>query len=529
MNYNFDKLKSSFDNILKELEDICKSIDNLNDFEQSTGSRRPPISVKNVKSTKNSNLFRKCRLPDDQETTPMLGNIIGSAQECTAKLFMNEKKSLPMATKAYTSINQNFKHTESASSRIVEDEDILSENERLKIASFYNSMNCFVYVSRCTAELYELKREDEFDSLDSDPVKDYYLFLKNRENHAENDDDDQSKPIVNFMYINSGVPVLIFNSGLANYKIRKKELRIVLAERSTAFCMYEFKFNCLTEFENSEFTSVFRLSQTNSNTHFSQNSTINLNYQNEFFEKFFNVKKKNFFKEHFLKFSIRHFLEEFYSHIKQILMDKKNPSYQYKSLGFRSKVNSSTQLNEMSEKPKQYHYKSNHSLNSVASVIDTYQMVFAKQISSIESPSLIMCHFGVEAVPETKIKSGCLRVNTSFASLDAEKLTRSPKLVKQCSLSSNDVAPFKFDRSKYTLRRQHTNATCSAETTSNFSKSIFNLDDSKFLDSGKNLFRSFLVKNRKLKKSDISDPVNFSHVSHLDKPVAMGKRYKVDY
>ena len=34
---------------------------------------------------------------------------------------------------------------------------------------------------------------------------------------------------------------------------------------------------------------------------------------------------------------------------------------------------------------------------------------------------------------------------------------------------------------------------------------------------------------KKLRKSDISSPVSFNHVTHLDKPVAIGKRYKVNY
>lgn len=539
MDCNYDKLKSSFDNILKELDDICKSIDNLNDFEKGVVTSKPPISNNQrhakafwpKKLESKQNLFRKCRLPDDRETTPLLSNIIGSAQECTEKFFNNENNQmLPMETKSKTSQNQKFTITESKN-RIFEDVDFLSENERLKIASFYRSVNCFVYVSRCTAELYELKRQDEFDSVDNDPVKDYYLFLKNRQKNLN--EDNEPKPIVNFMYINSGVPVLIFNSGQPNYKIRKKNLRIVLAERSTAFCMYEFKFNCLEEFENSEFTSVFRLSQTSpahKTTHYNPNSTINLNYQNEFFEKYFSVRKKQLFKEHFLKFSIHEPLEEFYSNLKAIVIDKKNPSYHFNNFESKSKVNSSTQLDQIRDKPKQSHYRSTNSLNSVVSVIDTYQTIFAKQISSIESPSLILCHFSVDVGSDTKLKSACLRENMSFASLDVEINNPSQMLQKQCSLSSNDTTPFKFDKKKYELKRQNNNATCSSELKSNvLSKSVFNLEDIKFLDNGKNIFRSLLVKNRKLKKSDISDPLNFSHVSHLDKPVAIGKRYKVDY
>jgi hypothetical protein len=38
-----------------------------------------------------------------------------------------------------------------------------------------------------------------------------------------------------------------------------------------------------------------------------------------------------------------------------------------------------------------------------------------------------------------------------------------------------------------------------------------------------------LLKSKKFKKSDISSPINFNHVMHLDKPVPIGKRYKLNY
>jgi hypothetical protein len=43
------------------------------------------------------------------------------------------------------------------------------------------------------------------------------------------------------------------------------------------------------------------------------------------------------------------------------------------------------------------------------------------------------------------------------------------------------------------------------------------------------LFNSLNLKSKKFRKSDISAPVNFSHVTHLDKPVPIGKRYKLNY
>lgn len=56
---------------------------------------------------------------------------------------------------------------------VSEDADYLNPNEIARIECFYNSMGCYVYVGKCIAELYQIKREDEFDAIDSDPVNDY--------------------------------------------------------------------------------------------------------------------------------------------------------------------------------------------------------------------------------------------------------------------------------------------------------------------------------------------------------------------
>ena len=146
-----------------------------------------------------------------------------------------------------------------------QDDDYLKGSELAKIECFYSSMGCYVYVGRCLAELYQIKREDEFDHIDSDPVDDYREFMKNkrrqwrRENQNENesgrrkqqfaankfnrlfmslnepnnngnesssDTEDHSSSTnvksapVNYMYINSGVPVIVFNYG-ANPKRNK--------------------------------------------------------------------------------------------------------------------------------------------------------------------------------------------------------------------------------------------------------------------------------------------------------------------
>jgi len=40
---------------------------------------------------------------------------------------------------------------------------------------------------------------------------------------------------------------------------------------------------------------------------------------------------------------------------------------------------------------------------------------------------------------------------------------------------------------------------------------------------------SLRFKFKKLKKSDISGPVNFQHLTHIDQPVPIGRRYKLNY
>lgn len=161
--------------------------------------------------------------------------------------------------------------------RAADDDDYLSGAEIGKIECFYSSMGCYVYVGRCIAELYEIKRSDEDELFGTDPVDEYRefmrarqernhmmmrrnmgsqqpadtvttkvnkLFMMNQENVASDGDggggeggdggettseldgdnsttNNQNKSgAVNYMYINSGVPVIVFNYG-ANPKRNK--------------------------------------------------------------------------------------------------------------------------------------------------------------------------------------------------------------------------------------------------------------------------------------------------------------------
>lgn len=140
----------------------------------------------------------------------------------------------------------------------------LNDQEIVKIKCFYSSMGCYVHVSRSIAELYQLKRDDAFEELDNDPVNDYRLYMEKLESKKTEEqlEEDTAEKVAkqrnaNYMYINSGVPVIIFNYG-ANPK-RVKDLRVLLVERSTGFCMWQFKYNWLTHFKNSNNITVARV------------------------------------------------------------------------------------------------------------------------------------------------------------------------------------------------------------------------------------------------------------------------------
>lgn len=166
-----------------------------------------------------------------------------------------------------------------------EDCDYLSDQEISKIKCFYSSMSCYVYVNRSIAELYQMKIDDLLDELDNDPVNDYKIYMEQLENRRKNrfDEDDCindkdkneiNKRNVNYTYINSGVPVIVFNYDSSS--IREKDLRILLVERSTGFCMWQFKFDWLTHFENENNITVVRLSFNNKIINNNDSSNVSL-------------------------------------------------------------------------------------------------------------------------------------------------------------------------------------------------------------------------------------------------------------
>ena len=455
---------------------------------------------------------------------------------------------------------RNFKNDLISNHSSEIDNDYLSLQEVSKIECFYNSMGCYVYVSRCIAELYQIKREDEFDAMDNDPVNDYQVYMENirkkkflqkingdydnfNDENGENSNDNYfssssssstSKSNVNYMYINSGVPVIVFNYG-ANPK-RGKDLRILLAERSTGFCMWEFKFDKLTQYENSDDTTVIRLTLNNNNrpttngvtngvgdsttnNYSSSNSSLAynsnpqvINYQNEYFEKYFNSKGRHAHKEHLLKFVIKRDCDEFCFKLMKIMNDRRNSD-----LFVLNQVETTSKNN------------------------------FNKK-SFINSSSVIICHFDFLIYNNLE---KCLIRNSMSSSLTAfdSSANSSPTKPINNTTSNNLVNNKKHSTSTSTLVTHTNNGRPNFSRNESLRSSISNDDGNFSLNESitydltpdtNNLVKNHNnssesnnsnngVKYRKLKKSDISSPVNFSHVTHLDKPVPIGKRYKLNY
>ena len=573
---------------------------------------------------------------------------------------------------AIPQINQEIKSNEKkvelqidSKSSNIEDHDYLSPNEVAKIECFYNSMGCYVYVSHCVAELYQIKREDEFDSMDTDPVSDYHAFMKNRlkqrsrpkkppvrissdneksskvnknnENttdngfsvdigrdylsndevfmnpsDAQNDNDEYvNKSTVNYMYINSGVPVIIFNYG-ANPK-RKKDLRVLLAERSTGFCMWEFKFDRLTRYEDTNEMTVIRLTLNNSEAERNVYNTMNnnsylspptpfgysnlngaknaqflsqnsFNYHNEYFEKFFNSKGRHAHKEHMLKFAIKRDCDQFCYELAKIMNDRRNGDLFFNDLLINaepsSKSNSISQLNDLGGgyfTRNGPNYRSNNSLNSLNNSSIHPFIAQMPENAFLASSSVIICHFdfliynsttnliqtpsiakkledtasifknqSLSSLSLAKYDSGLKKPSGSALNLIKKSSIKPSNLLRKYSNSSSTIAPATLSLGKLVglnrkdsigstddhldidiLKTANDDASIASGVGSNAneSRSVIDFDEfrSRNLDSS---MKSVIVKYRKLRKSDISSPVNFNHITHLDKPVAIGKRYK---
>jgi hypothetical protein len=486
--------------------------------------------------------------------------------------------------------SNNCNINEESSDKNYENDDNLNINEISKIECFYNSMGCYVYVSRCIAELYQIKREDEFDAVDIDPVSDYYNYMKNKQHSIE------KKSSVNYMYINSGVPVIIYNYG-ANTK-RNKDLRILLVERSTGFCMFEFKFDGLTKFQNSNEMTVCRLTYNNLSNFESPknyenikkfsgfssaislltskmansvtyNNKINNNeqvfsYHNEYFEKYFNSKSRHAHKEHLLKFVIKKGCEEFYNELTKIMknhqnqhlfLHKENDSF----LNYLSKSSSAVESNHLFENKNDIinneeqikKYLSDASLSNNLELYHTAlpnNMAVSALPHNLNRSSVIICHFdfsvpkafspnvendkNINLAPKNEFMSSLTfdaQDTNSHKKSSIKPISKSVNLIRKYSNSSSSIlSPYNEedndtgleDYSKFDCTYDNSSLNSSILTTNTFNGSISN---------NRNPIKDILIKLKKFKKSDISNPVNFNHVAHLDKPVPIGKRYKLNY
>lgn len=501
-------------------------------------------------------------------------------------------------------------------------------------------MGCYVYVSRCIAELYQIKRTDEFDSMDNDPVNDYKIYMKKQkrknlhhqvkfieDNYYDNeeiddyDDDEEEetdKSTVNYMYINSGVPVIVFNYG-ANPK-RKKDLRILLAERSTGFCMWEFKFDRLTQFDNLDDMTVVRLTLNNlanadsisTMQPFNQpsyNSAQSINYQNEYFEKFFNSKNRHAHKEHLLKFVIKRDCDEFCYKLMKIMNDKRNSDLF--SNDYLKPCSSNQSLNSLNSLSRQNsHIYSPAAMSSSSVIICHFDFLIYNKIAQSKSltasnstsnlqlyrgnniyknPSMSSLSFNGKfdengsvsnSVNNLSGSSSNLVKKSSMKTSNTSYISSHKPLERKYSNSSSNIIPHllksslasKLSRAQsfksningideedqideydeYDYENRTLNPSINGSIVSN---SVLNLADlngkggstssqignsMQFLNgngladaqassNSSNPIKQLLVKYRKLRKSDISSPVNFNHVTHLDKPVPIGKRYKLNY
>jgi hypothetical protein len=580
---------------------------------------------------------KKKKLPKSLYSIPSLNTMIGSAQE-TAKFFFKSKTTLPIATQQSQNKNdyyvknddENFSSSLKNSYNLLNNQDLVFQNDseilfdqdpynygdvdqqqqqmldhlhfhgdRLnfseisQIECFYNSMGCYVYVARSTAELYQIKKEDEFDSVDQDPVKEYHEFLMRKKEAAKGCSISGTSHInhqkVNYMYINSGVPVIVFNYGV-NPK-RKKDLRILIAERSTGFCMFEFKFDCLTQLSDSnpEFASdpmtLVQL-KLNENTHADHLNPLlshhvsatthhqsgQLSYHNEYFERFFSSKNRHAHKEHLLKFILKKDCEEFCSQIMQIISDKRNLNL------FTSEYLSINSANLSSMVLKQQ--------NNLMSKMDLVGSL-SSFLSTSSKSSVIVCHF-LEQQDNTK-RSNFSRDDSgySLSTTATESGTKQPASIMKnynSTMTLNKLNTAVGRRMNFQKNRKNNLsydvAYLHQPQTSNINNTFDNFsvlnpfqDESRgaggdatnrqigaiggagnfSLKSNSNSFLDLMnnfgqhhsttggiggslaktkdgqTKLRKLKKSDISSPVSFSHVTHLDKPVPIGKRYKVNY
>lgn len=142
-------------------------------------------------------------------------------------------------------------------------------------------------------------------------------------------------------------------------------------------------------------------------------------------------------------------------------------------------------------------------------------------------------------MPKSAIKSSTRLVrqhSSSSANILPTTPSRRSGLMRFDSLRSNEadlettsLSATNTMKKPYGEMKQLSGSVINLGTTNKLVEPASTTSNSSSASKAANRIKTLLVKYKKLKKSDISSPLNFNHVTHLDKPVPIGKRYKIDY
>lgn len=278
------------------------------------------------------------------------------------------------------------------------------------------------------------------------------------------------------------MPVILFNYG--HDRKRTFDLRIILAERDTGFCLWEFKFDRATQFKDKANSStIFKLSvkhQYNRSLVHDEEHLVGddlmhhqhhshsqgkkkhhaIAYRNEYFERFFNGRKRHAITENLIKFVVKSDCDKFCHYLRGIMTDKRFEHYF-----------------DMVEQP----------------FLDENQIDL-----SLREKFLIQMN--------KEIFDGCVNyflMNADFPKYSSLVIGHN---YRRPSLPNRDVSEELQENEKKSNKKSEFH-------------SRHRLSKLKALD------KASAVSAKKFHKSNISEPSNFNHVSHLDKPVPIGKRY----
>lgn len=154
--------------------------------------------------------------------------------------------------------------------------------------------------------------------------------------------------------------------------------------------------------------------------------------------------------------------------------------------------------------------------------------------------SVILYHFDVKQINRARHKSPSVRTTTAETSYTSQAAARStPSSHRRADFASKnrrqnlsyDQSYFRPSKYNSMLYADYDNFSTNHDGGADYSVKSLKSSPSDYIKSSLNTKTSAdsKYKVRKLRKSDISSPVSFIHVTHLDRPVAIGKRYKVNY